>query len=96
MKKEKKWDVFKEGASSPKTLITANMYFTVGMFCGASLATYTLFSAKSWGFGIFMLFLSLMQVTAFITNRKQYKVITQAEKNIDENQQDLLEALKEA
>ncbi len=91
-----KLELFKEGSSSPKTLIMASMCFTVGMFSGASLASYTLFATKTWGFGIFMLFLSLMQVVTFISQKKNYNVIVQMEKDIDDNQLNLQQSLKEA
>ena len=96
MKKESKWELFKEGASSPKTLIMASMFFTVGMFSGASLAAYNLFTKKTWGFAIFMLFLSLMQIVTFISQKKNYNVIVRMEKDIDDNQLNLQQALKEA
>ena len=96
MKKENKWELFKQGASSPKTLCLANMYFIIGMFFGAGLASVTLFLTKTWGFAILLFFVSLMQVTSFISQRKQYKAIVQMEKDIDENQQSLLDSLKRA
>ena len=92
--KENKWDLFKQGASSPKVLSLANMYFAAGMFFGAGLASYMLFLSKSWGFAILMFFLSLTQITSIISQRKQYKAIVQMEKDMDENQLNLLDSLR--
>lgn len=81
-----KWELFKEGASSVESLTQARLYFYYGTSVGAGIAAFTLLRNQSWGFGIFMFFIALLQCVAIISETKNAKGLKAAKVSIAENE----------
>ena len=83
MEKENKtkWELFKEGTTSPRTLSEASIAFLTGMMLGALVAAYK-FLETNVGLTIFFGCLGLLQGVSIIREVKQYKGIREMEKEL--------------
>jgi len=83
---------------TPSQFSEARMACYIGMTVGGSLATYALFVSKTWGLGIFMTFVTLLQLISFLGEKQKYQGLLEIQKqlNVDQDITQIMEEDKNA
>ncbi len=84
-KEKNKWELFKEGTTSPRTLSEASITFLIGIILGTFVAAYK-FLETNIGLTIMFASLGLLQGVSLIREVKQLKGLKAIEKEIKEEE----------